>query len=64
MARSALKTPLFTLTKTTSLIRPIEEFEYKLRRIINDYIRPPKNEFKLNRALWWMDRFSGIQRAD
>lgn len=36
---------------------PIEEFEYKVRRIINDYIRPPKNEFKLNRALWWMDRF-------
>ena len=36
---------------------PIEEFEYKVRRIINDYIRPPKNEFKLNKALWWMDRF-------
>ena len=36
---------------------PIEEFEYKVRRIINDYIRPPKNEYKLNRALWWMDRF-------
>jgi succinate dehydrogenase/fumarate reductase flavoprotein subunit len=36
---------------------PIEEFEYKVRRIINDYIRPPKNEFKLKKALWWMDRF-------
>ncbi|MEE9610406.1 MAG: FAD-binding protein [Desulfatiglandales bacterium] len=36
---------------------PIEEFEYKVRRLINDYIRPPKNEYKLNRALWWMDRF-------
>lgn len=36
---------------------PIEEFEYKVRRIINDYIRPPKNEYKLDRALWWMDRF-------
>jgi len=36
---------------------PVEEFEYKVRRIINDYIRPPKNEYKLNRALWWMDRF-------
>ncbi|MBW1697711.1 MAG: FAD-binding protein [Deltaproteobacteria bacterium] len=35
----------------------IEEFEYKVRRIINDYIRPPKAEYKLNRALWWMDRF-------
>ena len=36
---------------------PIEEFEYKVRRTINDYIRPPKNEFKLKKALWWMDRF-------
>jgi succinate dehydrogenase/fumarate reductase flavoprotein subunit len=36
---------------------PIEEFEYKVRRIINDYIVPPKNDYKLNRALWWMDRF-------
>ena len=36
---------------------PIEEFEYKVRRMINDYIVPPKNEYKLNNALWWMDRF-------
>ena len=36
---------------------PIEEFEYKVRRIINDYIRPPKAEYKLDKALWWMDRF-------
>jgi succinate dehydrogenase/fumarate reductase flavoprotein subunit len=36
---------------------PIEEFEYKVRRIINDYIVPPKNDYKLRRALWWMDRF-------
>jgi succinate dehydrogenase/fumarate reductase flavoprotein subunit len=36
---------------------PIEEFEYKVRRMINDYIRPPKAEYKLDRALWWMDRF-------
>lgn len=35
----------------------VEEFEFKVRRIINDYIKPPKNEYKLNRALWWMDRF-------
>ena len=34
-----------------------KEFEYKVRRIINDYIRPPKAEYKLDRALWWMDRF-------
>jgi succinate dehydrogenase/fumarate reductase flavoprotein subunit len=36
----------------------IEEFEYKVRRMINDYIRPPKNEYKLDRALWWMKRFT------
>ncbi len=35
----------------------IEEFEYKVRRIIGDYLKPPKNEYKLNRALWWMNRF-------
>jgi succinate dehydrogenase/fumarate reductase flavoprotein subunit len=35
----------------------IEEFEFKVRRIISDYLRPPKNEFKLKRLLWWMDRF-------
>ncbi len=35
----------------------IEEFEFKVRRIIGDYLKPPKNEYKLNRALWWMNRF-------
>ena len=35
----------------------IEEFEYKVRRIISDYVAPPKNEYKLDKALWWMDRF-------
>jgi len=35
----------------------IEEFEYKVRRLINDYVVPPKNDYKLDRALWWMDRF-------
>ena len=35
----------------------VEEFEYKVRRIISDYLTPPKNEYKLNRVLWWMDRF-------
>jgi len=35
----------------------IEEFEYKVRRLINDYVAPPKNEYKLKMALWWMDRF-------
>lgn len=36
---------------------PIEEFEFKVRRMINDYIVPPKNDYKLDRAIWWMDRF-------
>jgi succinate dehydrogenase/fumarate reductase flavoprotein subunit len=44
------------LSQTSGAVS-IEEFEYKVRRLINDYIRPPKNEYKLNRALWWMDRF-------
>ncbi len=35
----------------------VEEFEFKVRRIINDYVKPPKNQYKLDRALWWMDRF-------
>jgi succinate dehydrogenase/fumarate reductase flavoprotein subunit len=35
----------------------IEEFEYKVRRFINDYVTPPKNEYKLNMALKWMDQF-------
>ncbi len=43
---------------------PIEEFEYKVRRIINDYIRPPKNEYKLDRALWWTKRFREQLRTD
>jgi len=34
----------------------IEEFEYKVRRLISDYVTPPKNAYKLNMALWWMDR--------
>lgn len=35
----------------------IEEFEFKVRRIISDYLSPPKNQYKLDRLLWWMDRF-------
>lgn len=29
----------------------VQEFESKLRRTITDYIAPPKNEYKLNRAI-------------
>jgi succinate dehydrogenase/fumarate reductase flavoprotein subunit len=35
----------------------VEEFEYKMRRIIGDYLKPPKNAYKLNRMLWWVERF-------
>ncbi len=35
----------------------VEEFEYKVRRIISDYLTPPKNAYKLKRLLWWTDRF-------
>jgi succinate dehydrogenase/fumarate reductase flavoprotein subunit len=35
----------------------IEEFEYKVRRLINDYVAPPKNAYKLDQALTWMERF-------
>ncbi|MEW6668607.1 MAG: FAD-binding protein [Thermodesulfobacteriota bacterium] len=36
---------------------PVEEFEYKVRRLVNDYVKPPKNAYKLNRGLWWTERF-------
>ena len=42
----------------------VDEFEYKVRRIIGDYLKPPKNEYKLDRALWWMDRFKKELRTD
>ena len=35
----------------------VREFEYKVRRTISDYIVPPKNERKLQQALWWIPRF-------
>lgn len=33
------------------------QFEYKVRRIIGDYIVPPKNERKLQRGLEWVHNF-------
>jgi succinate dehydrogenase/fumarate reductase flavoprotein subunit len=39
-----------------NIITP-REFEYKVRRIISDYVVPPKNEQKLLQALWWIPRF-------
>ncbi len=35
---------------------PLKEFEYKLRRLINDYVASPKDDYKLGQALWWADR--------
>jgi len=46
----------------------IHEFEYKVRRLINDYVTPPKNEWKLQNAIRWMRRLreelKSIVRAD
>lgn len=35
----------------------IEEFEFKVRRIINNFVIPPKNEYKLDRALEEMTKY-------
>ena len=35
---------------------PAQQYEYKVRRLINDYVIPPKNEVKLNLGLEWMER--------
>lgn len=34
----------------------IHDFEYKVRRLINDYVVPPKNAWKLQNAIGWMHR--------
>jgi len=34
----------------------IHDFEYKVRRLINDYVVPPKNAWKLRNAIGWMRR--------
>jgi succinate dehydrogenase/fumarate reductase flavoprotein subunit len=36
----------------------VRDIEYKMRRLINDYVVSPKNDFKLNRWLDWAERFS------
>jgi succinate dehydrogenase/fumarate reductase flavoprotein subunit len=35
----------------------LDELEYKVRRIVNDYIVSPKNEWKLRNAIQWMHKF-------
>ena len=34
----------------------LDEFEFKVRRIVNDYVVSPKNEWKLHNAIDWMHR--------
>ena len=36
----------------------VRDIEYKIRRLINDYVVSPKNSFKLNRWLDWAERFT------
>ena len=35
----------------------VRELEYKVRRLISDYVISPKNAYKLNRWLEWSERF-------
>ncbi|MBW2146983.1 MAG: FAD-binding protein [Deltaproteobacteria bacterium] len=35
----------------------VRDLEYKMRRLINDYVISPKNAYKLNRWLEWAKRF-------
>lgn len=35
----------------------VRDLEYKVRRLINDYVISPKNAYKLNRWLEWAERF-------
>jgi succinate dehydrogenase/fumarate reductase flavoprotein subunit len=52
----ALKAELASRIGQTGGEVSVEEFEYKARRLISDYCTPPKNAYKLNMALWWMER--------
>jgi succinate dehydrogenase/fumarate reductase flavoprotein subunit len=61
--QGAINSRISSLTQKGNGQVPIEEFEYKVRRHINDYITPPKNEYKLKQALWWMDRFENELKA-
>jgi len=39
-------------------------FEYKLRRLINDYAVPPKNSYKLSQAVEWMDKLEQAWKTE
>ena len=47
---------VFSPIKRTYGIKP-SVFEFKLRRVITQYLTPPRNEKKLRTALWWIQRF-------
>ena len=36
----------------------VDEFEYKARRLITDYVTPPKNAYKLNQWMAWSNRLT------
>ncbi|MDN5347686.1 MAG: hypothetical protein PWP65_1250 [Clostridia bacterium] len=48
---------LVSLINNPGGIIGVKEFEYKVRRIINDYLTSPKNELKLKNAILWMQKF-------
>jgi succinate dehydrogenase/fumarate reductase flavoprotein subunit len=43
---------------------PLDTFEYKVRRLINDYAVPPKNGYKLSQAVEWMDRLEHAWKSE
>jgi len=42
----------------------LSTFEYKLRRLINDYAVPPKNSYKLSQAVEWMDKLESAWKTE
>lgn len=42
---------------------PVRHFEHKVRRHINDYLSPPKNEYKLKLLLGYLDKLKADMRS-
>jgi len=42
----------------------VRQLEYKVRRLVGDYVVSPKNAYKLNRWMEWADRFRGEIESD
>ncbi len=53
----AEKEKIFALIQRNRGEIPVSLYEQRIRRAINDYVIPPKNEFKLNQAILLMKRF-------